>query len=239
MIKLKNLSFNVFDKKTNISKTIIDNFNFEFKKGKITVITGQNGSGKSTLIKLIMGINNVSSGSIYFGDKDITNLSVSERANLGLTMAFQQPVRFKGLTVKNLLDVASAQKNKLADACDFLSKVGLCAKKYINRDIDNTLSGGELKRIELALALAKGGDVLLFDEPEAGIDLWSFDELVKIFKCLKDKTVIIVSHQKKILEIADEIVMINQQSIVSGNKNDMLNKLATEKCAKLSEVQYE
>ena len=239
MIKLKNVCFNVFDKEANSKKIIIDNFNYQFKKGKITVITGHNGSGKSTLIKLIMGINNISSGNIFFGEKDITNMSVSERANLGLTMAFQQPVRFKGLTVKNLLDVASSNSNKLADACNYLSKVGLCAKQYINREIDNTLSGGELKRIELALALAKGGEVYLFDEPEAGIDLWSFDELINIFKSLKGKTVIIVSHQKKILEIADEIVLFNGKTVTSGKRDEMLGKLTNLVCDKLSEVKYE
>lgn len=233
MIKLKNLSFKVDD------KTIINNFNYQFKQNKITVITGQNGSGKSTLIKLIMGINSVTAGDIFLDGTNITNLTIDKRANLGITMAFQQPVRFKGLTVKNLLDVATAKNNKLTDACEYLSKVGLCAKQYINRQIDSTLSGGELKRIELAMALAKGGKVFLFDEPEAGIDLWSFDDLVNIFKNLKNKTVIIVSHQKKILDIADEIILLSPNGFVSGRKEQVLNQLSNTKCGKLSEVQYE
>lgn len=239
MIKLKNVSFSVIDQKTGITKTILNEFEYQFKPNKITVITGHNGSGKSTLIKLIMGINKVTNGQIFMGKTDITNLTVNQRANLGITMAFQQPVRFKGLTVKNLLDVAASKNNKLADACIYLSKVGLCAKQYINRQIDGTLSGGELKRIELALALAKGGEVFLFDEPEAGIDLWSFDELVNIFKNLKGKTVIIVSHQKKILEIADEIIMLGGKKVVSGSKNEMLKNIESSKCGKLSEVQHE
>lgn len=234
MLKLENVSFLVED--DNLSKTILDNVSLNFEDNKITVITGANGGGKSSLIKVIMGINKASNGKIFLDDKDITNLSITERANLGLTIAFQQPIRFKGLTVKNLLDEASKKNNKVVDACEYLSKVGLCAKNYLNRQLDSTLSGGELKRIEIAMALAKGGKVFLFDEPEAGIDLWSFENLIKIFKNIKNATVIIVSHQKKILEMADNIVLINKNSApIYGTKDDMLKKLSTPNCYKLGE----
>lgn len=239
MITLKNISYSVVDEKTNSLKHILKDINLTFKKNKITVITGQNGSGKSTLVKLIMGINCPTSGEIYFENTNITDLSISARSNLGITMAFQQPVKFKGLTVKNLLDVASAKTTNLNDACKYLSSVGLCAKEYIDRELDGTLSGGELKRIELAMALAKGGEVFLFDEPEAGIDLWSFDELIKIFKGLKGKTVIIVSHQNKIMEIADEVLLLNNSGYKIGNKEEVLSEITPSKCSKLSEVEYE
>ena len=230
MITLKNISYSVIDEKSNSLKHILK---------EITVITGHNGSGKSTLVKLIMGINSPTSGEIYFENTNITDLSISARSNLGITMAFQQPVKFKGLTVKNLLDVASAKTTNLNDACKYLSSVGLCAKEYIDRELDGTLSGGELKRIELAMALAKGGEVFLFDEPEAGIDLWSFDELIKIFKGLKGKTVIIVSHQNKIMEIADEVLLLNNSGYKIGNKEEVLGEITPSKCSKLSEVEYE
>lgn len=234
MLKLENVSFLVDE--DNLSKTILDNISLTFEDNKITVITGANGGGKSSLIKVIMGINKASNGKIFLDGKDITDLSITDRANLGLTMAFQQPVRFKGLTVKNLLDEASKKNNNIVDACEYLSQVGLCAKNYLNRQLDSTLSGGELKRIEIAMALAKGGKVLLFDEPEAGIDLWSFENLIKIFKNIKNATVIIVSHQKKILEMADNIVLINKNSTpIYGTKDEMLEKLNTPNCYKLGE----
>ncbi len=239
MITLKNVAYSVFDEKTNSLKHILKDINLTFKKNKITVITGHNGSGKSTLVKLIMGINAPTSGEIYFENTNITDLSISARSNLGITMAFQQPIKFKGLTVKNLLDVASSKTTNLNDACKYLSSVGLCAKEYIDRELDGTLSGGELKRIELAMALAKGGEVFLFDEPEAGIDLWSFDELIKIFKGLKGKTVIIVSHQNKIMEIADEVLLLNNNGYKIGDKKDVLGQISPSKCSKLSEVDYE
>ena len=162
MLKLANISYSITDQ-TNNAKMVLHNFSASFQKGKITAITGINGAGKSTLLKIIMGILTQSAGQIVFDGKDVSNLSVTERANLGFTIAFQQPVLFKGITVKNLFDVVCGQSTKLSDACDFLSAVGLCAKKYINRQLDKTLSGGELKRIELALALAKGGEVFLFE----------------------------------------------------------------------------
>lgn len=234
MIKLENISYKVSDKETGKEKYILKNLNLEFPKNKVTVITGHNGSGKSTLIKLIMGIISPTSGKIYANGKDITSLSISERANEGLTIAFQQPVRFKGLTVRDLLNLASKKQGKLSDACEYLAKVGLCAKDYIDRELDDRLSGGELKRIELAIALAKGGDILLFDEPEAGIDLWSFDGLVNIFKELKNKTVIIVSHQKKLLDNADYILLLNNShDAILGKKKEMLENLNKPQCNKL------
>lgn len=234
MIKLENLSYKVSDKETGKEKYILKNLNLEFPKNKVTVITGHNGSGKSTLIKLLMGIISPTSGKILVNGTDITPLQIQERANMGLTIAFQQPVRFKGLTVRDLLNLASKKQGKLADACEYLAKVGLCAKDYIDRELDDRLSGGELKRIELAIALAKGGDILLFDEPEAGIDLWSFDGLVNIFKELKNKTVIIVSHQKKLLDNADYILLLNNNhNAILGTKNEMLENLNKPQCAKL------
>lgn len=234
MIKLENLSYEVFDTETNKQKHILKNLNISFPENKVTVITGHNGSGKSTLIKLLMGIIKPTKGKIMLDDKILNDMPINERANLGITMAFQQPVRFKGLTVRDLLNIASKKQGKLSDACEYLAKVGLCAKDYIDRELDDSLSGGELKRIELAIALAKGGDILLFDEPEAGIDLWSFDSLVNIFKELKNKTVIIVSHQKKLLENADYILLLNSnKDAIIGKKKEMFELLEKPQCNKL------
>ena len=233
MFQLKNVDYVVTDEKTGTKKEILKDLNLSFDKGKITVVTGHNGSGKSTLIKLLMGIEHPTNGQIWFDDKDITDLAVNERANLGISIAFQQPVRFKGLTVKDLLDIASERNTNISDACDFLSHVGLCAREYLDRELDNTLSGGEIKRIELAIALAKGGEVFLFDEPEAGIDLWSFDDLIGIFKKLKGKTIVIVSHQKKILEIADKVLLMSNQDYQLGDKEEMLGNMTPSKCARL------
>ena len=237
MIELKNICYEVFDEKTQKTKQILKNINLKFPKNKLTVITGHNGSGKSTLVKIIMGIIKQTSGEVFFDGKNIDKLSISERAKAGITIAFQQPVKFKGLNVENLLNLASGEKTNVSKACEYLAQVGLCAKDYLKREVDNTLSGGELKRIELAIALAKGGDVLLFDEPEAGIDLWSFDDLTKIFKKLKNKTVIVVSHQKKILEMADYILLLNTNSnAILDKKDKMMKELSKPQCAKLGGV---
>lgn len=234
MIKFQNVSYKVLDKETGKERYIINNLNLEIPDKKITVITGQNGSGKSTLTKLLMGILQPTSGKILFNGKEINSLSINERADLGITIAFQQPVKFKGLTVRDLLNLANKSQNKIPDACEFLAKVGLCAKDYIDRELDGSLSGGELKRIELAIALAKGGDVMIFDEPEAGIDLWSFDDLVGIFHGLKNKTVIIVSHQRKLIDNADYILLMNNtKDAVIGTKKKMLPLLSSPKCRKL------
>ena len=232
MLELKNISYSVINEK-NTSIDILKNINLKFDKG-ITVITGHNGSGKSTLIKLIMDINKATGGQVWYKGKNISKLGIAERANLGFTLAFQQPIRFKGLKVKDLLDIASSKNNKLADICEYLSKVGMCAKDYVNRELDNTLSGGELKRIELAMALAKGGEVFLFDEPEAGIDLWSFDDLIDIFKSLKDKIVIIVSHQEKIIKCANKVVVLgNNFEVEEHNSVKAMASIKSSKCGRL------
>lgn len=232
MIELKNLNFNV--KNNTGDKEILKNINLAFASGKITVITGANGSGKSTLAKIIMGLNKPTSGTILFDGKDITNSTVTERAKMGITIAFQQPIKFKGITVKDLLEIAMGEQANLNTACEYLSKVGLCAKDYINRELDSTLSGGELKRIELAISLAKGGEVFVFDEPEAGIDLWSFEELIKVFAGLKGKTVIIVSHQQKILDFADYILLLNSAGdYYLDTKKKVLPKLVNKSCRRL------
>lgn len=235
MITLKNLFFTVKDEKTGEERNILKNINVEFPKNKVTVITGHNGSGKSTMIKLIMGIEKPTSGEILFDGKNIESLSITDRANLGITMAFQQPVKFKGLTVRDILDIASKEKNNVPKACEYLAQVGLCAKDYIDRELDDTLSGGELKRIELAIALAKGGDLLLFDEPEAGIDLWSFEALVELFKKQKGKTVIIVSHQKRILDFADNILLLSaNKKPIMGRRKEILPILSEKQiCGRL------
>lgn len=231
MITLKNISYSVSDEKTGGETTILHDINLEFPDKGITVITGHNGSGKSTLVKLIMGILQPSGGKIFFDGTDITDMPINDRANLGLTLALQQPVRFKGLTVKQVLDVATKADNLVLDACDCLSRVGLCARDYLNRELSGSLSGGELKRIELAISLAKGGQVFIFDEPEAGIDLWSFDSLIEIFKKLKDKTVIIVSHQKKILDIADKIVLLDRNTLPKvGVGADIMPLISSNRC---------
>ena len=223
MLELKNITYAVKDKDTGRSTKILSNICLTFPEKSITVITGQNGSGKSTLMKLITGMEKPTSGAIFYNGEDITSLSVTERAKMGFTTAFQQPVRFKGITVKKLLDIACGKTSNLSGLCDYLSQVGLCARNYIDRELDGSLSGGEAKRIELAMAIAKGGEVFLLDEPEAGIDLWSFSDLTKLFTSLKDKTVIIVSHQNKIMEIADNIVLLDKESApVTGSREKML-----------------
>lgn len=231
MIKLQNVAYAVQDEKTGGTTTILHNINLEFPDKAITVITGHNGSGKSTIVKLIMGIIAPTEGKIFFGDREITDMPINERANLGLTLALQQPVRFKGLTVKQVLDAATKADNMVVDACECLSRVGLCARDYLGRELSGNLSGGELKRIELAICLAKGGKVFIFDEPEAGIDLWSFDSLIDIFKNLRDKTVIIVSHQKKILDIADKIVLLDKNTAPRfGAKEEILPMISSTRC---------
>ena len=230
MIELKNVTYSVLDNGKVL--TIINNISYTFKTGVTTAITGHNGSGKSTLTALIIGIIKPTSGQIFFNGNDITNLTITERANLGINYAFQQPVTFKGIRVIELVDMATKQKNSVSKACEYLSRVGLCAKEYVNRFFDNTLSGGEQKRIELALALAKPGNCYVFDEPEAGIDLWSFDKLSGLFK--KGDTNIIVSHQEKLLKSADEILVLNKGKIkCSGNAKDVLSQINGDSCARI------
>ena len=202
MLELQNISFHADD------KDILKDINLKIDD-KFVAITGPNGSGKSTLLKVIMGIITPTSGKIIFDGQDITDLPVNERANLGMSFAFQQPVRFKGLQVKDLLSIAAG--TDVTRNCSYLSAVGLCAKDYLDREINDTLSGGEMKRIEIAMAAARGGKLSLFDEPEAGIDLWSFQSLIKVFENLRRITngnIMIISHQERILEIADKIIYL-------------------------------
>ena len=227
MLKLQDLCF-----KINDNEYILKDLNLNFEKGKITVITGQNGSGKTTLTKNIMGITFPTSGKIIFNGEDVTNLPLNERAKKGMTYAFQQPVRFKGIKVKDILQLASGKDSNINQACEYLSKVGLCARDYIDRELDSSLSGGELKRIELAVSLSKGGELFLFDEPEAGIDLWSFENLIEIFRNLENKTIIIVSHQKKILDIADNIVLLNKNNqVFHGKREEIMPLIDNNKCS--------
>ncbi len=227
MLELKNVSYSVKDERTGTRQDILKNVSLSFGDREISAITGPNGSGKSTLIKILMGFEKPTSGKVLFNGEDITDCSVTERAKKGFTIAFQQPVRFKGITVKKLLELACGKKMNTDEMCQCLSAVGLCARNYIDRYVDGTLSGGELKRIELASAIAKGGEVFLLDEPEAGIDLWSFEDLVKVFERLHDKTVIIVSHQQRILETADKIVLFdnNEKLICAGKREEMFYRL--------------
>ncbi len=229
MIKLENITYEVVD--NGERRKILDNISYTFKDNCVTAITGHNGSGKSTLTKIIMGIIKPTSGKIFFNDKDITNLSIDERARLGINYAFQQPINFHGITVKELIDIASNEENSVKKACDYLSKVGICARDYIDREFDKTLSGGEQKRIELALTLAKKGKVVIYDEPEAGIDLWSFDRLNDILQ--DDICYIIVSHQLRLLERADEILVLNSGRIErEGKTEDILKHLAIGRCGR-------
>ncbi len=228
MLELKNLSFQVGEEGSS-QKEIIKDINLTFDDHTFVAITGPNGGGKSTLAKLIMGIEKPTSGQIIFNGTDITNMSISERANLGISFAFQQPVRFKGIKVKDLITLAAGDKLSTAGACDYLSKVGLCARDYINRDVDGSLSGGELKRIEIATIIARNTPLSVFDEPEAGIDLWSFNNLIKVFEEMHDahdNSLIIISHQERILNIADEIVVIAGGTVnARGCKDDILPEL--------------
>lgn len=228
MLELKNVSFGVDD--TEGAKEIIRDISFEVPTNKMVVITGPNGGGKSTLAKLIAGIEWPSEGKIYFEGTDITYMPVTERAKLGIGYAFQTPVKFKGIQVLDLIRIASGKKIPMAEACEYLSAVGLCAKDYIGREVNASLSGGELKRIEIATVLAKGSKLSIFDEPEAGIDLWSFQNLIEVFEKMrahiKDSSIVIISHQERILNIADEIIVLKDGKLVSrGPKEEILPSL--------------
>ena len=228
MLELKNLSFCVDE--NGSQKEILHNLNLKIDNSRFVVITCPNGSGKSTLAKLIMGIEKPTSGKIFFDGEDITEFSVTERAKRGISFAFQQPVRFKGIRVHDLLRLASGKDISIAEACNYLSEVGLCARDYIEREINSSLSGGELKRIEIATLLARQTKLSVFDEPEAGIDLWSFQNLIRIFenmqKEIKDSSIIIISHQERILRIADEIILLSGGTIKKqGSVDDVLPEL--------------
>ena len=225
MLELKDLSFQVSET-GNARKEIIKGINLQLKDHTFTAITGPNGGGKSTLAKLIMGMEQPTGGQIIWNGQDITALSVTERAKLGISFAFQQPVRFKGIKVKDLITLAAGEKISTANACEFLSKVGLCARDYVNRDVDGSLSGGELKRIEIATIIARNTPLSVFDEPEAGIDLWSFANLIKVFEEMHEKrenSLIIISHQERILNIADEIIVIADGTVqAQGAREEIL-----------------
>ena len=239
MLTLENLTFDVNDDEGG--KGIIKDLNLTIGDGKFVVITGPNGGGKSTTAKLIMGIEKPTSGRILFDGQDITDMNITDRANLGISFAFQQPVRCKGVQVLDLIRLAAKKKLSVTDACQYLSEVGLCAKDYINREVNASLSGGELKRIEIASVLARASKLSVFDEPEAGIDLWSFQNLIQVFERMRKNTngsILIISHQERILNIADEIVVIADGKIVNhGSRDEIMPQImgtasAVDACSK-------
>ena len=224
MLKLQNIKWKVSD-----GTEIIKNINLEIPSGKLVVITGPNGGGKTSLAKLIAGLEEPTSGNIILDGEDITSLDITERANKGISYAFQQPVRFKGITVRDLLELAAGKKIEEKEICSLLGKVGLCTRDYIDREVNSSLSGGEIKRIEIATVLARNTKLTIFDEPEAGIDLWSFNELIDAFVEIKENyagTLLIISHQERILNIADEIVVIANGVVKNiGKKEEILPTL--------------
>ena len=233
MLELKDVCF------TRDNKKILNNINLTIDTNKFIAITGPNGSGKSTLVKMIMGIEKPDSGKIIFDGKDITTLEINERAKMGISFAFQQPVKFKGITVYDLLKIASKRYITKKEACDVLSQVGLCAKEYVDREVNGSLSGGELKRIEIATVVLRNSKLTIFDEPEAGIDLWSFNNLIEVFENMRELvkgTTLIISHQERILNIADEVILMKRGKIEKiGNSKEILEKTIkpTVKCCKI------
>lgn len=226
MLELKNICFEV--EENGKKKSILHNINLQIND-RFVAITGPNGGGKSTLAKIIAGIIEPTSGQIIWDGTDITHMSITERARLGISFAFQQPVRFKGITVKDLISIAAGDNIKMDEACNYLSEVGLCAREYINREVNGSLSGGELKRIEIATILARSTKLSLFDEPEAGIDLWSFNNLIEVFENLHQKiqgSILIISHQERILNIADRIIVLaNGEVSQVGKREEILPQM--------------
>lgn len=224
MLELKNISFQVDSEGKD--KEIIRNISLTIPDRKLVVVTGPNGGGKSTLAKLIAGIEKPTEGRIFFNGEDITELGVTERAKKGIAYAFQQPVRFKGIRVLDLIRIAAGKTLSISDACEYLSAVGMCARDYVDREVNASLSGGELKRIEIATVLARQAVLSVFDEPEAGIDLWSFRNLTEVFQKMRedirDSSILIISHQERILEIADEIIVLKDGKVEKqGTQNEV------------------
>ena len=224
MLQLNHIAWTASD-----GKQVLKDVNLNVGDGKLVVITGPNGSGKTTLARLIAGIDKPEAGQIVLNGEDITNLDVTERARRGVSFAFQQPVRFKGITVRQLIETAAKDTLNEAQLCEILGRVGLCARDYIDREVNATLSGGEIKRIEIATVLARHTSLSIFDEPEAGIDLWSFKNLIEVFQKMHDEnkgTLVIISHQERILRIADEIVLLADGAIqASGEREQMMNQV--------------
>ncbi len=237
MLELQNISFQVSDE--GQSKEIIHDISMTLPDGKLIVITGPNGGGKSTLARLIAGIEKPISGRILLDGEDITGWNVTERARAGIAFAFQQPVRFKGLQVLDLLRLAAGREVTVAAACDYLSRVGLCAREYINREVNASLSGGELKRIEIATVLARSAKLTIFDEPEAGIDLWSFQNLIEVFREMRasvaQRSILIISHQERILNIADELIVLKDGRVATQGPRDALLPGLVGTCASVPE----
>lgn len=237
MLELKDVRYSVDDH--GAQKEIIKGISLKLDE-KFVAFTGPNGGGKSTLAKLVMGIIKPTSGKIYLDGVDITDMSVTDRAKAGIAFAFQQPVRFKGITVSDLINIASGKTLSISEICRYLSEVGLCARDYVDRQVNSSLSGGELKRIEIAVTLARKAKITVFDEPEAGIDLWSFNSLITVFERLSKSingSILIISHQERILDIADRIVVIADGKVkTDGAKDDVLpSLLARSTCQALTD----
>lgn len=226
MLELKNISFQAEDDGKEIE--ILRNINLTIED-RFVAVTGPNGSGKSTLAKIVAGILRPTEGQIFLDGVDITEKSITERAQMGISFAFQQPVRFKGITVKDMLSIAAGRETAVSEACAMLSEVGLCARDYVNREVNGSLSGGELKRIEIAMIMARKTKVSIFDEPEAGIDLWSFQNLIRVFEKMHREiqgTILIISHQERILNIADQIVLLSDGRIEKvGSRDEVMPEL--------------
>lgn len=242
MLKVDNLTFEVNEE--GRKRCLVNHISFEVKDGEMLVITGPNGGGKSTLAKVLAGIEEANGGEIFLDEENITGYDIDHRANAGIGYAFQQPPRFKGMTVKKMLSLAAGKELTEAESCKLLSAVGLCSADYLNRQMDGTLSGGEMKRLEIATVLAKPHKVSIFDEPEAGIDLWSFQSLIKVFRHMRDTihgSIIIISHQERILDIADEIIVLSDGGIsAQGTKEEIMPELmrsadVARSCAKITE----
>ena len=233
MLTLKNLSLTAADAQGRAD--IVKNVSLDVEDGKFLVITGPNGGGKTTLAKLIMGLATPTGGQIFLDGEDITGLSITDRAKRGISYSFQQPPRFKGMKVSDLLTIAAGKALSHDEACSYLTQVGLCARDYLNRDVDTSLSGGEVKRIEIATLLAKNSRLMIFDEPEAGIDLWSFARLTETFRELHEKggrTILIISHQERIIRLPDEIILIANGEIAGrGTADELYPKLLSQTVA--------